>query len=489
MKKWLALLSLISVLSFMTAITAFADPPNSTIRSFQPTSLIKNDGTYWRWGGNQSVPTQVYGLTEVKEAFDDQLYVKNDNTVWHWEASSASAVARVQQVKELNGLTQVYSDGAMSLALDAGGSVFVLAKSEYKLDISKITKLAGIGNVAKISSYYGTGSTPESNKRQWIFLKKDGTVWKSSDDLQTFDAIKPLEKIVDIRLNLALKEDGTVWTWPKEGQEVAASAVQNLSNIVRLSGNNYTVLAIDDQSNLTFWGSTMTGFSDSTTFHEQAPLKLTSIGDVKDAFIVERSIIVLTHDGKVYETSINLEKLPANPIFHLLASNAVQIKAGPRHVIIQKKDGYLMGWGINKTAELGNGDYVFMQRTPVSVQKPVTLELNGKPVPLTNGVIIRDNQAFVPLRSVFEQLGAKLTWNSANKVVTLERPSTEGASLTITINFNTNVTMLNQKPVMLKTVPFNINGTSYLPLRFISEQLGAKVDWFQKDDRISITLN
>ncbi len=36
------------------------------------------------------------------------------------------------------------------------------------------------------------------------------------------------------------------------------------------------------------------------------------------------------------------------------------------------------------------------------------------------------------------------------------------------------------------TIP--VNGTSYLPLRFVSESLGAKVDWLQKEYKISITM-
>ncbi|WP_148505244.1 stalk domain-containing protein [Paenibacillus beijingensis] len=63
----------------------------------------------------------------------------------------------------------------------------------------------------------------------------------------------------------------------------------------------------------------------------------------------------------------------------------------------------------------------------------------GTQVLFQNGVIIRDNQAFIPLRSVFEQLGAKLTWDSAGKIVTLERTTAGGAILTITINYKTSV--------------------------------------------------
>jgi hypothetical protein len=155
---------------------------------------------------------------------------------------------------------------------------------------------------------------------------------------------------------------------------------------------------------------------------------------------------------------------------------------------MQTNTGAMWGWGINKLAEQGTGDYDFMHEEPVPMQPPVTVELNGQPVALSNGVIIRHAQAFIPLRSIFEQLGAKVTWDENSKTVTIAQPdSTEAAAVTIKVDFAKGTTTVNGKAAELDTKPFNLSGTSYLPLRFISESLGAKVEWIKQDNRIAIT--
>lgn len=73
----------------------------------------------------------------------------------------------------------------------------------------------------------------------------------------------------------------------------------------------------------------------------------------------------------MYCTSIEEETIAENAEFTHLASDIHEIKAGDRHLIMQKNDGSLWGWGVNKHAELGYGDYKFMYNEPVRVQEPV----------------------------------------------------------------------------------------------------------------------
>ncbi|MCD9023170.1 stalk domain-containing protein [Cohnella silvisoli] len=209
---------------------------------------------------------------------------------------------------------------------------------------------------------------------------------------------------------------------------------------------------------------------------------------MKDAFVVERSLIVLTNDGEVYEASIERETMPDNPSFKRLTSEISQINSGGRHIIMQKNNGTLWGWGVNKSGQLGYGDYEFIHNTPVPVQKPISVQLNGVPVVLSSGVITRNEQAFIPLRSVFEKMGASVSWDNDNKIVTIKQSKTGKPQIIIHINYIKGVVDMNNEPVTLKNAPFSVAGISYLPLRFVSEALGANVEWFQKDEKITITL-
>jgi len=120
----------------------------------------------------------------------------------------------------------------------------------------------------------------------------------------------------------------------------------NYVTLRRSKSNGNSHIAIDDQARMWFWGVTITGFSDGTTYHDgKAPVLLTNIKDVKDAFVIERSLIVQTESGNVYETSIEGTSLPGNATFTLLTSDVNLIKQGNRSIIMQKKRWNTLGLG------------------------------------------------------------------------------------------------------------------------------------------------
>ncbi len=336
-----------------------------------------------------------------------------------------------------------------------------------------------------------------------MFLKKDGTVSTTRDDFESFETIQNLTDIIQIKNNLALKKDGSVWSWPvldyyknpEAPINLSATRFNGISNIKSLKGNQNSLLAIDGASQLWFWGATITGYSDGTIYHEQSPILLKGIKNVVDAYIVERTIVALTGEGNFYQTSIGSETIPADSKFTLLETEVSNIKKGARHIIMQKKDGSLWGWGVNKEAQLGYGDYEFSHDAPVPVQKPISISLNGESISLSNGVITRNGQNFVPLRSLFEKLGATITYKenitaakTIDKQIMITRTATDKPALAISINSVTGATLVNNKSVNLPTLPFIVNGSMYLPLRFISEQLGASVEWLPQEERIAITM-
>ncbi|WP_223068958.1 stalk domain-containing protein [Paenibacillus caui] len=509
MKKWMASLGVLASLfyAFSSATAAGATTGANAaaaahIRSFESTSLIKTDGTYWTWGGNQSVPTQVEGISNAADSFgdiqeSDLFVVKQDRSVLFLSQDNPSSRIKAEPFEGLKDLVDVRRIRNTIAALDAGGKVFSAEINDGANRLGSFIPVTGLDNVSMMDNYYEIILPNYDYIPRWLFLKTDGTVWTNQDEkLQSFVPVQYLQDITSVSGNLALKKDGTVWTLPEQltrqngpGAELSARKLDSLSNIKMIKAAGNARLAVDGQARLWFWGATVTGFSDGTTYHNQdSPVLLTKVKDVKDAFVVERSLIVLTQAGQVFETSLQLEKLPGSADFKLVSTNVDKIKAGGRHIIMQKKDGSLWGWGVNKNGKLGSGDYEFMHAAPVPVQKPVSVHVNGDWIPLNNGVITRDGQSFVPLRSVFEQLGARITFDETSKTATIERTKTGSEKITIRIDFKTSETWLSGKIVKLSQKPFSVNGVSYLPLRLISESLGAKVEWNAQSDDISITL-
>ncbi|MCM3760968.1 stalk domain-containing protein [Alkalihalobacillus oceani] len=88
------------------------------------------------------------------------------------------------------------------------------------------------------------------------------------------------------------------------------------------------------------------------------------------------------------------------------------------------------------------------------------------------GPVTRNGRMLVPVRSFFEEAGLQLKWDAATKRIEGRAPGTE-----IIMTLNSKQAYINGQLVSLD-VPATIeNGRTLVPLRFISEALGAKVDW------------
>ncbi|MFP5528344.1 copper amine oxidase N-terminal domain-containing protein [Peptococcus simiae] len=83
--------------------------------------------------------------------------------------------------------------------------------------------------------------------------------------------------------------------------------------------------------------------------------------------------------------------------------------------------------------------------------------VKDKPLYLSQPAFIESGRTFVPMRAIFEALGATVNWDGTTRTVT---------------------GILNGKVVTLNN-PKIVNGRTMVPLRYISETLGSHVDWQQ----------
>jgi hypothetical protein len=100
----------------------------------------------------------------------------------------------------------------------------------------------------------------------------------------------------------------------------------------------------------------------------------------------------------------------------------------------------------------------------------------GKPDRLKAGrvltAIVRGNTILVPMRSVFAQMGASVTYDAASKTVDVRKP---GAEVTVTVGKPE--VLINGESRPLDVPAQMYHGSVVVPLRVLSEGMGAYVQW------------
>ncbi|MCP1307555.1 copper amine oxidase N-terminal domain-containing protein [Paenibacillus tyrfis] len=110
----------------------------------------------------------------------------------------------------------------------------------------------------------------------------------------------------------------------------------------------------------------------------------------------------------------------------------------------------------------------------------------GEDKELTFGTLpYNDNGTImVPARFVVEELDADVKWDEATKQVKVTDPLS-GAVLVLTIG--SDEATVNGKTVKLEKPAVLVDGVTYVPVRVVSEGLGAKVGWEQETQTVKIT--
>ena len=102
----------------------------------------------------------------------------------------------------------------------------------------------------------------------------------------------------------------------------------------------------------------------------------------------------------------------------------------------------------------------------------------------TNDVapIIRNDRTMLPARFVAEELGAKVSWNEAERKVTIKKNDIE-----IILTIDSDIALVNGEEIKLDSPAFIENDRTYTSVRFIAENLGASVDWNEGSRKVIIT--
>lgn len=241
-----------------------------------------------------------------------------------------------------------------------------------------------------------------------FILTEDGDLWvaglnmngqfgngeKSNTNTQSFvkiDAISDVKKVAgNYGHTIALKNDGTVWTWGlnSNGQLGIGSTtdsytpvqVPGLSGITTVAAGVESSYAVKNNGTVYSWGAgTFGALGTNSTTRATSPALISGLTGVVDVSTRYYNAYALKSDGTVYAWGYGNNGALGNntmqqsnvPVQVIGVSNAVAITAGRLGGLAIKNDGTLWGWGYNGENQLLTdpvyGEYYEDQKTAVQI--------------------------------------------------------------------------------------------------------------------------
>jgi Copper amine oxidase N-terminal domain. len=114
----------------------------------------------------------------------------------------------------------------------------------------------------------------------------------------------------------------------------------------------------------------------------------------------------------------------------------------------------------------------------------VGVKIDDKVLNLNPSPRIDNGRTLAPLRGIFEALGLSVSWDATTQTIVGSKDGTE-----ITLKINSNTATVNGTSVSLDVPAQIVNGSTFVPVRFIADSLGVSVNWNSEDSVVEITTN
>lgn len=105
-------------------------------------------------------------------------------------------------------------------------------------------------------------------------------------------------------------------------------------------------------------------------------------------------------------------------------------------------------------------------------QDDIKINIDGKKLSFEAEPYIDDGTTLVPMRAVFEALGAEVVWNGEDRTVTSRKDGTE-----IVLTIGSNMALKNGVTRTITKAPVIVSDYTMVPIRFVCESFNCVVNW------------
>ena len=111
----------------------------------------------------------------------------------------------------------------------------------------------------------------------------------------------------------------------------------------------------------------------------------------------------------------------------------------------------------------------------------ISLQINGSEISAEVPPTIMEGRTMVPVRAIFEAVGANIDFDAETKTITAKKGDT-----TVNMTIGANAVTVNNKEVQLDAPAVIVNGRTLAPARFVAETFGYTVQWDAENKIVKI---
>ena len=113
----------------------------------------------------------------------------------------------------------------------------------------------------------------------------------------------------------------------------------------------------------------------------------------------------------------------------------------------------------------------------------ITVRLNDKLLDFDVEPQLIDGRTMVPLRTIFEALGAEIEWENTTRTVYAEKDD-----IVVECSIGNNLMYVNGDVHTMDVAPIIVDGRTLVPARFVAESFGCDVGWDPSTRTVYITV-